>query len=139
MAINAPFRAVEIKESRKLLLKMNPGISIPDRKKSAGVLLDEIYDEEKVKLVSSIKGIFSTLSIDDWSNPTNNPVIGVAFCTKGKTYLSDVIDTTGVPHTAENLCDICEAQIKKCEEEWEIKITCLVTDNAANMMKEEIR
>ena len=63
------------------------------------------------------------------------PPIGVAFCTKGKAYLFDVIDTTGVPHTAENLYDICEAQIKKCEEELEIKITCLVTDNVSNMMK----
>ena len=36
VAINPPFKAVENKEFRKLLLKMNPGISIPDRKKWQG-------------------------------------------------------------------------------------------------------
>ena len=81
--------------------------------------MDEVSDEEKLKLVSSIEGNFSTLSFDDWSNATNNPVFGVAFCTKSKTCLSDVTDTTGVRHTAEILYDICEAQIKKREEEWE--------------------
>ena len=32
VAMNAPFRAVENKEFRKLLLKMNPGRSIPEEK-----------------------------------------------------------------------------------------------------------
>ena len=91
---------------------MNPGISIPDRKKWQGCYWTKFMTKRNSNLFRLLKG---TLCIDGSSNATSNPVIGVAICTKGKTYLSDVIDTTGVPHTAEKLYDICEAQIKKCK------------------------
>ena len=82
-----------------------------------------------------IKGNFATLANDRWSNATNNPVIEVAFCTAGKTCLVNVMDTSGFPHTHENLYESCDEQFKKCEEEWCVNVTCLVTDNAANMLK----
>ena len=48
MAINAPFRAVENNEFKKLLTSLRLGISIPDRKKVAGPLLEAVYQEEKL-------------------------------------------------------------------------------------------
>ena len=55
--------------------------------------------------------------------------------TANGTYLADILDTTGSPNSVENLAEICEAQITKCEEQWGVVISCLVTDNAANMFK----
>ena len=112
VAVNPPFRAVENNEFKTLLTSLRPGTSIADRKKVVGPLLEAVYQEEKQKTVKLIKGIFATLAIDGWSNATNNPVIGVAFCTAGKTYSVDHFDTTGAPHRAEKLYEICNEQFK---------------------------
>ena len=45
-AINTSFRA-ENNEFKKLLTSLRPGISIPDRKKATGPLLEAVYQKEK--------------------------------------------------------------------------------------------
>ena len=89
----------------------------------------------KLKKIKLRNNFAATLSFDGWSNVTNNPIIEVSFSTANRTYLADILNTTGSPHTAENLAEICEAQIVKCEEEWGVVISCLVTDNAANILR----
>lgn len=48
-------------------------------------------------------------------------------------YLVDTIDTIGNAHTADQLAEIADSCIKKCNEKFLCKIGGVVTDNASNM------
>ena len=56
---------------------LKPNAAVPDRRKVAGPLLDEIFDMEKAKVKSVISGMNATIAIDGWSTMKNQPVIGV--------------------------------------------------------------
>ena len=52
---------------------------------------------------------------------------------ESKGYLFDTLDTTGQPHTSDYLIDLCKNQIAKIENEWGVRVSSVVTDNASNM------
>ena len=49
-------------------------------------------------------------------------------------YLAKTVNTTGENHTSDFLLELAKHQIACIEEEYEVKIRSLVTDNAANMV-----
>ena len=61
------------------------------------------------------------MSVDGWSNLTNNPVVGIAITCNGRTILDDAIDTTGSPHTAEYMAVTLDG-IKKAEEVFGVEL-----------------
>ena len=84
------------------------------------------------------------MAIDGCSNVHNEPVVCVSVTTEsGDTYVTETIDTSGVPHTssnlkdmaqsASNLKDMAQSAIKKAENQYGCRVGSFVTDNAANM------
>ena len=49
---NTAFRQVENQEFQKLVQKLKPGVEIPNRKRLAGPILDELYNEELRPILS---------------------------------------------------------------------------------------
>jgi hypothetical protein len=131
---NAPFVFVENKEFRKYCDMLRPGASVPNRHRIGGDLLDTVYQQQLDKVKSTTAGSIATLAIDGWSSITNDPVIGVSFTCKGKSYMIDTIDTSGEPHTTEYLTDLSVKAIEKAESSFGVKIGSFVTDGAANMV-----
>ena len=132
---NTAFRQVENQEFQKLVQKLKPGVEIPNRKRLAGPILDELYNEEQKKVKALCSGMMGTLAIDGWSTVTNEPVIGVNVTTNSGSYLVDTVDTSGFPHNSEYLASLTKEQIDKIKNDWGIKIYSVVTDNASNMAK----
>ena len=135
IATGSAFRSVENKQFENMVQLLRPGTVLPTRQLVSGTLLDEIYDIEKAKVSSLVTGLEGTLLVDGWSDLTNHPVIGVAFVANGQCYLVTTVDTTGTPHTSENLADIVKEQKLECEATYNVKIGSLVCDNAANMVR----
>ena len=133
VASNTAFLQVENKPFEKLFTMLRPGTKIPNRQKVSGPLLDELYGEEKSKVANFVSGCNATLVLDGWSTRSNDPIIGVSIITSSKVLLVNTVDTTGHPHTIDYLVELFREQVEICEKEWKVKITCLVTDNAANM------
>ncbi len=107
----------------------------PSRKYVSEKLIEEVYKQEKDKVSTLVSGKDGTLQIDGWSNIENVPVVGVAFAVSGQTYLANTIDTSGTPHSADNLLELVKEQKSYIESEFKIKLSSMVTDNAANMAK----
>ena len=135
IATGSAFRSVENKQFKNMVQLLRTGTVLPTRQLVSGTLLDEIYDIEKAKVSALVTGLEGTLLVDGWSDLTNHPVIGVAFVTNGQCYLVTSVDTTGTPHTSENLADIVKEQKLECEATYNVKIGSLVCDNAANMVR----
>ena len=130
---NSPFLHVENKNFCRLVDALRPGTKIPNRRTLAGPLLDKLFEQEKNKIERLVKGQVCTMIIDGWSTKMMEPVIGVAINVVGKGYLFDTLDTTGQPHTSDYLIDLCKNHIAKIENEWGVRVSSVVTDNASNM------
>ena len=110
---NTAFRQVENQEFQKLVQKLKPGVEIPNRKRLAGPILDELYNEEQKKVKALCSGMMGTLAIDGWSTVTNEPVIGVNVTTNSGSYLVDTVDTSGFPHNSEYLASLTKEEISE--------------------------
>ena len=141
IATNTPFNAASNRHLKSLVQKFRPGTTIPERRKISGELLDEVYDQEKQKVKQQVQKAHVTLAIYGWSTLTNDPVLGISFYKSGVCYLVNTINTSGEPHTSDYLVQVVKDQIAYVEDEFGVKVTSFVTDNAANMnfMRREIR
>ena len=141
VALNCSFHSVENTQFQKLVGMLKPGAIVPDRKKLAGPLLDEIYEDELTKVKSHVKGLPVTMAIDGWSTIMNDPVIGVCFYAAGKCYLLETVDTTGENHNTAYTTEIALKFKRQIEADFEVSVIGLVTDNAANMnaMRTEVK
>lgn len=114
---------------------LRPGSKPPNRHQIAGDLLNEVYFEEREKAKQSVAVKRGTLSLDGWSTITNTPVIGISFTVEGgESYFAEAIDTTGTPHTSDNLYNLAVSSIESIETHFGVKIVGIVTDGAANMV-----
>ena len=64
IATNTPFNAASNDHLKRLVEKLRPNTTIPDRRDIAGRLLDEVYDEEKDKVKLLVSEANCTLSLD---------------------------------------------------------------------------
>ena len=133
-ATNSSFRCIENSQVKKAIHLLRPGYTPPSRKTISTSLLDEIYEEEKVKCFSSLSGQCVNMSIDGWSNVHNEPVICATITTEdGRALLYETIDTSGKPHTSQYLTEIASDLISSCKSQYDCEVKSFVTDNAANM------
>ena len=84
IATNMSFNSANNPQFQKLIAMLKPNVTVPDRRKIAGPLLDEIFDIEQKKVTAEISGMNATIAIDGWSTITNQPVIGVCIYVHGK-------------------------------------------------------
>ena len=130
---NTPFLQAENRQLGKLFDMLRPGSKVPSRKRVAGQLLEEVYAEEKQKVVKLLKDANVTLALDGWSTLQNEPIIGVSISVNGSCYLVNTIDTSGKSHDSDYLTELLKEEKLKVEKEFEVHVTSIVTDNAANM------
>lgn len=65
-------------------------------------LMNEIYDEEQAKCLSSLSEQYVNMSIDGWSNVRNEPMIYATITTEdGRTFLYETIEENV---TLQNIC-----------------------------------
>jgi len=101
-ATNSPFRLVEHQEFKKLMSMMRPGYRHPSRKEIADKFLPAIFQKEMEQCKEVLKDETVSMALDGWSNVHNEPIVCVTVTTEEyKIYLSDTVDTSGKPHTAE--------------------------------------
>lgn len=132
----SPFRQVEDPQFIRLWEMLRPGTAPPNRHQLSGNLLDVVYNEERSKIYGLVEGRRATVSIDGWSNITNNPVIGVSFGIIGmKSMFLRAIDTTNMPHTSDQLFLWAKEAILTAEQEFNVNVVAVVTDGANNMVK----
>lgn len=113
---------------------LRPGARLADLKTVAGPLLRKLYEEEMAEVAAITKAKNTTLLIDRWSTVSSDPVIGIAVVVDSCCYLMDTIDTTGEPHTAENLSSkYALPAMSKAEELFRNTIVALLSDNTSNM------
>ena len=113
---------------------LKPATGIPNPKKLAGPILDELYEQKK-KVTKNLRNCNATLELDGWSTIPNDPVIGMSITTEAGVLLANTIDTIGESHTSDFLFKVLKTEAKKCEEEWGVGVTSVVTDNASNMSR----
>ena len=114
----------------------------PTRANVSNKLLDEVFEQEISNVAQFTKGERATLAIDGWSTITSAPVLGVAVTvSSGRLIFSHAIDTTGIPHTSENLLKCTKEAIQRVESVFNVCVVGVVTDGAANMnrMRNELR
>lgn len=133
-ATNTPFQAVEHPQCKRMITKLRPGYNPPNRKQVGGPLLEKAYADTLEEYSAHLKGKTVCLAIDGWSNIHNEPIVCASVTCDEKVYLVSTLDTHS-KHTSENLLEITEASIEKCEKEYGCFVRSFVTDNAANMAK----
>ncbi len=80
----------------KMIQTLRPGYIPPSRKGIADKYLDLVYENEYKKCADDLNNETVCLSIDEWSNIHNEPIICVTLTTStGQIYLIDTIDTSG--------------------------------------------
>ena len=85
---------------RKLLTYLRPGLKLPNRRHLSGTLLTNLYEQEYQKMGRWVDGKLASLSVDGWSGITREPVVGVALTVDRRTFLVNIENTEGRPHTA---------------------------------------
>lgn len=134
-ATNTSFRSVENPHFKKLMKILRPGYFPPSKTDLGGNLLDKVYQSEMENCRDNLKNQTLCMSLDGWSNVHNQPVVCICVTTmEGNVHLVDTVDTSGTPHTSENLTDLAITAIKKVQEKFNCRIRSFVTDNAANMV-----
>lgn len=129
--VDSPCRVVEHETFQAIFQKLRPGYKLPTGKESAGPLLDRVHSELQTTCQEQLPGKTVNMSMDGRSNVHNKPVVCVAV-TDGDTYVTDTIDTSGTPHTADNLVVLAGDAIRNAELKYGCRVGSFVTDNAAN-------
>lgn len=85
-------------------------------------VLDSLYNEEFEKMKRFVSGRRGNLSVDAWSGPSRDPTLGYAITVDCKTYLTALQDTSGQPHTAENVACWVDDYITEIESSTGVRI-----------------
>ena len=135
-ANNIPFRVVEDTFFTDFVKLLRPGYKPPTRQKLSEELLESIHDDMTEKMKETIQGNSVTLSVDAWSDVNNTPILASSVVYKKDVIVIDATETTGVPHTAENLIDFVENQVQVAQEKFNVKVVGLVI--LQNLRKTEV-
>ena len=107
----------------------NPSVTLPNRHRLSGYLLDKCYNKlrEKVDSILSADGMATCLSTDAWTNIKNESVVNYMVITPEQTLFLESVATGEQSHTAEWISDdlICVMYSMPC------KVAGAVTDNTS--------
>ncbi|KZS02545.1 Uncharacterized protein APZ42_000377, partial [Daphnia magna] len=133
-----PLSLVEEKNFREFVLHIDPRLTIPCRNTMTHTILPNLYREAKAKLVKELEGIKQVaLTTDCWTSINNEGymTVTVHYLSDKLKMVSRVLNTIMIEesHTAVNLAK----ELRKIVTEWNLmnKISAVVTDNAANIVK----
>lgn len=101
---NLPFRLLGHPLFIKLCNELRPGYVPPSRFVLADKLIPDLYEFHQNENKQVLKGVPVCLAVDGWQNIRKEPIICTTITRdSGEAYLVTTVDTTGLPHTAENL------------------------------------
>ncbi|XP_017480716.1 PREDICTED: zinc finger BED domain-containing protein 1-like [Rhagoletis zephyria] len=135
-----PFRIVEDSGFRKFVECLDPRYVLPSRTSLQNLLLKNTYNDVKKKLQVILNGTqYCAITTDCWTSRANENYLTVTchFITDNCKLQVAVLSTnkllSGTNHSAENISET----LRNVLSEWSIlhKVTSLVTDNAASMLK----
>jgi hypothetical protein len=132
---NLPFRCVTHPEFVKLIRQLRPGYTPADRKTIAGSLLDDLYRKAWHQATKMFNGSMCTLQMDGWTSPSHDPTLVTSVQINGQSFLLEVEDTNGQPHTAEWMATRLLDHVKAVERDFGVKVVGVTTDSASNMKK----
>ena len=133
-----PFSIVEDTGFRELMLELEPGYKLINRKYLTQHYLPDLYAKTKVTAKDLIQREtqFVSLTTDGWTSSANESYIAITAhyvnnCWELKSILLECCHLE-LNHTAENLCHV----LLKCIKDWNIekKVYAVSTDNAANIV-----
>ena len=128
-ACNLPFNLVEHDVFKQTIAMLRPGYAPPTRKKLAGPLLDQIYNEVTEAAASVLKGKNVTLVQDGWSDIHNSPVIAHSVHTEEKSYFVNSVDTGTNRKTATYWASLAIEATEEATVKFRCKVVAIVTDN----------
>uniref|UniRef100_H3A4F8 DUF659 domain-containing protein n=1 Tax=Latimeria chalumnae TaxID=7897 RepID=H3A4F8_LATCH len=129
------FRCIKHSEVKKALNILQPGYT-PSRFALAGHLLNEVFQEEKIKCSEKLYGELVCMSIDGWSNIHNEPIVcATVTVDRGNCICMTALTPLVIHITSEHLTALDSDTIKSCEKEFKCHVASFVTHNAANMAK----
>ena len=91
-------------------------------------ILDHIHDDEMQKLKAKVQGTYQTISVDGWTSPTNEALVGVAL---GADLLA--VGCAADKHTAEHLAAFTTETIRRIMTTLDCTVAAVVTDGASAM------
>lgn len=133
-----PLSIVEDRGFRKLVSALDPKYVLPSRRDISRRLLPALYKEHQDILKKELNST-STISVttDIWTSRKTEAFLTVTahFLNENWKLVSVVLETPKMTtaHTAANIAD----ELKRVFDSWEIrgKVSCIVTDNASNMVQ----
>ncbi|CAH1989887.1 unnamed protein product [Acanthoscelides obtectus] len=134
-----PFTIVTDEGFKKLVSLLDPRYDVPSTYTLSGKLLNQRYTDIRNKLKEDMSGVeYVALTCDGWTSRATESYLTITCHFVSNHQLHAVVLSTkpltnGINHTSENIA----ASIQEIIDEWEIdhKITSIVTDNAASMIK----
>ncbi|XP_055850488.1 E3 SUMO-protein ligase ZBED1-like [Episyrphus balteatus] len=135
-----PFSMVEDTEFKEFVRMLCPTYQMPSRKTVSNSLIPRMFSETKAKVQEMLASVESVcVTTDGWTSMTQQSYIGmtVHFIQEGLESLVLRSNLLGcIPydqsHTSRNLGNLLKSELQA----WglESKVTCVVTDNAANIV-----
>ena len=133
-----PFRVADDETFHDALEETRAGLKnkkVLSRKKLAGPLLNEAYDEVVNEMKSLFHNKMCVVSQDGWSNIHNEPIIASTIHCEGKSYPLDAKCAAGETKTAEYCFELAKTSILKAESCFGAIIVGFVSDNEAKMKR----
>ena len=89
---NIQFAAANDKDWLKLVSKLRPGYTPPERKALASTLLDKVYDDFHNKMKTQVEGKEVCIAQDGWSDVHNSPILSHTMVVEGKSFLLNAVE-----------------------------------------------
>lgn len=133
---NVPFSVIDSNHFKSFIKEIRPAYKAPCSKTMSTTLLNKLHSEIENNDKMHI-GKESVLLIDGWKNSAANTknVVTMVHTSDGKMSFLESYDFTGLSETGEELATIVQNSIALAKEKYDTEIYCVVSDNAANMVK----
>ncbi|KAF4128508.1 hypothetical protein GN958_ATG22289 [Phytophthora infestans] len=130
-----PFILLEAQVIRDFMAMVAPTLKLPSRQKLSTVLLQNVQDDVRMKVVDLINNhTYVSLVTDGWTDTNSSSIINFMVVSPGMpSMVWSSWFTRSKQHTARYFADKIEKVIGEIERETTAQVVGVVTDNASNM------
>ncbi|KAF8593718.1 hypothetical protein BDV93DRAFT_460449 [Ceratobasidium sp. AG-I] len=134
-----PWSSVNNPETHIFYNTWFPEISLPDRHKLSGPILQRQVNAANDSMHDAIKGRIATGMSDGWKNIRRTSLLASMLSVDYKSYTVKVHDITAERKTADNHLKIVLEDIDHCEKEYDIRIIVWVSDAGGDSRAMRVR
>lgn len=130
-----PFILLEAQVFRDFMAMVAPTLELPSRQKLSTVLVQNVQDDVRMKVVDLINNhTYVSLVTDGWTDTNSSSIINFMVVAPGMPSMFwSSWSTRSKQHTARYFADEIEKVIGEIERETTAQVVGVVTDNASNM------